>query len=153
MHRKLKEMKLILPFCSDDEARLDLTEPFNQNGHTYATDGRTIVEVSNQVLFKRESQTNVSKVMNFTLNDDDLVDMPKLPECVRPEYIDVGYGAMGYNSPEYVRLDGRVFNLRFLHKLSTLPELKIEPKWEFEEDQIPTYALQMEVGKRGDYAR
>lgn len=61
----------LMPFCSEDESRDSIRNPFEQEGYTYATDGRIIIRVHQVLpdLPERLSQPPKNIRVHFTFPD------------------------------------------------------------------------------------
>lgn len=137
--------ELLQTFCSEDETRPNIMHPFNFAEHTIATDGRILVAVPKMDGFQEADGKLTSLPSTLKLYPKEAVTwfplpiIPERKECDRccgtghqecPECfseIDCrtcqGFGDV--YEVETVAIGKRIFNPRYLEKLSQLPDVSI----------------------------
>lgn len=144
--------EMMLPFCSDDETKFTLHQPFTVGQWTYATDGKVVLRVpSADVNIEQEQNAkvpNAAVIIQFhdwenKTGYDNLPEIPEWPStiickaCEGFEMIECSHcgsmveckscGGEGETEPfPLPMLVGDVlFNVKYLRLLATLPGVKV----------------------------
>ncbi len=132
-------IKELMPFCSTDETRPSICQPLNQDGATWATDGRVIVRVAEIELpppAEGLKIPNVAEVWKQFQTDAQFSTMPELPapfmkpctdcegsgECPHCDRVCLECGGSGtYAAQQPTMVGARQLDARFLRKIAALP--------------------------------
>lgn len=119
-------------FCCTEDDRPYLKQPWSRGDFTYATDGRVMVRVPRRSdIPENEDAPDVEgRILSKLLFDDlRLIEKPDLPPLRFILIEDDGILSVPYSAlnSECVRFAGALFNLRYVHLLCWLPDLKMGP--------------------------